>query len=204
MLRNLPSSRLTIGLLGGSFNPAHEGHLHISLWAMRQLQLDEVWWLVSPQNPLKSKKDMASFARRFDSATHWAQHPRVKVSDAEVQLGTQYTADTIKKLQQRYPNVRFVWLMGADNWRQFHRWNGWRQIAATVPIAIAERTPDVLACQWAPAALSLRGRRRTSKSLVGSDLPAWTVLTLPRHPVSATELRKKLGKEAFLRHNKVK
>ncbi len=178
--------------------------MHISLWAMRQLQLDEVWWLVSPQNPLKSKKGMASFARRFASAEGWAQHPHIKVSDAEVQLGTHYTVDTLKALQKRYPKVRFVWLMGADNWRSFHLWNGWREIAATVPMAIAERTPDVLACQWAPAALTLRGRRVHPKLLLGNDLPAWSVLTLPRHPISATHLRKKLGKKAFFRHSKGK
>lgn len=128
--------RKTVGLLGGSFNPAHDGHRHISLQALKLLGLDEVWWLVSPLNPLKQAKDMASYDRRVASAEKIASHPRIKVSRVEQEINTRYTIDTISKLQKMYPDISFVWLMGADNLLEFHHWYCWRSIMHAVPIAV--------------------------------------------------------------------
>ena len=114
--------RKTVGLLGGSFNPAHDGHRYISLQALKLLGVDEVWWLVSPLNPLKEAKDMASYDRRVAIAEQVSNHPRIKVSRIEQEIGTRYTADTLEKLRELYPDTAFVWLMGADNLTQFHRW----------------------------------------------------------------------------------
>src|SRR5205814_9002 len=120
----------TVGLLGGSFNPAHEGHRHISLYALKMLGLDAVWWMVSPQNPLKSKKDMAPLKTRMQSARDVSRHPKIFVTDIETHLGTQYTADTLSSLQEHFPRTKFVWLMGTDNLRQIHRWQEWQSIFA--------------------------------------------------------------------------
>src|SRR5262245_19769275 len=128
-----------IGLLGGSFNPAHEGHRDISLAALAYLDLDEVWWVVSPQNPLKSEKGMASFAERMAGAQAMAHHPRIKVTDIEKWLGTRYTADTMRTLVTRFPSYRFVWLMGADNLAQIASWRDWTRIFHLVPIAVFDR-----------------------------------------------------------------
>ncbi len=128
-----------IGLLGGSFNPAHGGHRSISLFAMDALQLDEIWWLVSPGNPLKSDKGMARLSHRIASAKMQSRRSTIKVSAIEKQLGTRYTIDTLKRLKRKYPKHEFIWLMGADNLAQFHRWHKWREIAQTLPIAVIER-----------------------------------------------------------------
>ncbi|HYD19796.1 MAG TPA: nicotinate-nucleotide adenylyltransferase, partial [Patescibacteria group bacterium] len=123
----------TVGLLGGSFNPAHDGHRHISLYALRLLGLDAVWWMVSPQNPLKSAKEMASLATRMAGAIAASHHPKIHVTDIEQHLNTRYTADTLRALQARFPRTKFVWLMGTDNLRQFHRWQEWQEIFKMVP-----------------------------------------------------------------------
>ena len=129
-----------IGLLGGSFNPAHRGHRRISLAALAALGLDEVWWLVSPGNPLKSEaKDMAPFEARLASARRMARRAPIRVSDFEARAGTRFTVDTLARLQQRYPQHRFIWLMGADTVAQFHQWKQWRTIARRVPIAVIAR-----------------------------------------------------------------
>ena len=127
------------GLLGGSFNPAHGGHRDISLFAMDALGLDELWWLVSPGNPLKPKKGMAPLAARLASAQKQARRSRIKPTAIEAELGTRYTVDTLKALIKRYPNRQFIWLMGADNLAQFHQWKDWRDIAALMPIAVIAR-----------------------------------------------------------------
>ncbi len=128
------------GLLGGSFNPAHEGHRHISLAAMQKLGLDELWWLVSPGNPLKSGvKDMASPLDRLKSARAISRRSRIKPTAIEGQLGTRYTIDTLRKIIQQYPKRRFIWLMGADNLAQFHQWRDWKSIARLLPIAVLTR-----------------------------------------------------------------
>ncbi|MDB5662887.1 MAG: nicotinic acid mononucleotide adenylyltransferase [Sphingomonas bacterium] len=128
------------GLLGGSFNPAHRGHRHVSLAAIRALDLDELWWLVSPGNPLKAgATDMAPLAARLASARSMARRTPIRPTAIEAQLGTRYTVDTLAKLIRRYPDRRFIWLMGADNLGQFHRWRAWRRIARMVPIAVIAR-----------------------------------------------------------------
>lgn len=128
------------GLLGGSFNPAHRGHRRISLFALETLGLDEIWWLVSPANPLKDQaKDMAPLAARLASARHAARRAPIRATAIEARLGTRYTVDTLRRLVRRYPNRRFIWLMGADNLAQFHRWRDWRRIARMVPIAVIAR-----------------------------------------------------------------
>lgn len=193
-----------IGLLGGSFNPAHEGHLHISLEAMKRLKLDEIWWLVSPQNPLKKAGDLADYGKRFASAQYAAQHKRIRVLDVEAKHGLYYTIDTLKFLQARHRNCRFVWLMGADNLAGFHRWRAWREIARRVPMAVLDRAPYGLRALHAKCAITFAGARlgtSQARLIAGLLAPRWAYLTIPRHPLSATYLRKTLGKGAFLRHS---
>lgn len=127
------------GLLGGSFNPAHGGHRSISLFAIDALQLDEMWWLVSPGNPLKSKTGMAPLPARLLSAQKQSLRSRIKATTIESELGTRYTVDTLQELKRKYPKRRFIWIMGADNLAQFHRWHKWREIAKIMPIAVIER-----------------------------------------------------------------
>jgi nicotinate-nucleotide adenylyltransferase len=131
--------RRTIGLLGGSFNPAHAGHRAISLFAQRALGLDALWWLVSPGNPLKPRAGMAPLAARVGSAQRQARRAPICVTAIERELGTRYTVDTLRKLVRRYPHHRFIWLMGADNLAQLHQWKDWRGIARTLPIAVIAR-----------------------------------------------------------------
>ncbi len=181
-----------IGLLGGSFNPAHDGHRHISLAAMRRLDLDEVWWLVSPQNPLKSTDGMENIENRLKEAEKIAKHPRIVVTDLERQLGTSYTADTLNALVQNYRDCRFVWLMGADNLRQISHWKNWQNIFNTVPIAVFARSGYDLGALSGKAALRFKKDRvpeKASRSLVLTAAPAWTFLAIRRHPESATRIR---------------
>jgi nicotinate-nucleotide adenylyltransferase len=199
----VPASR-RIGLLGGSFNPAHAGHVHISLEALKRLDLDEVWWLVSPQNPLKKASDLAEYALRFSFAKALARHPRIRVCDIEQRHHLHYTIDSIRFLQQHHPQHQFVWLMGADNLKQFHRWRDWQAIARRVPIAILDRAPFGIPALHARFALhhaKARLNPRDAARLADAAAPRWVYLTIPRHPLSATVLRKTLGKDAFLRHN---
>lgn len=194
-----------IGLLGGSFNPAHAGHLHISLEALKRLGLDEVWWLVSPQNPLKTSTDMEEYETRLEKAQTMVTHARIHVLDIEQQAGLFYTVDTIAYLQQLFPHTQFVWLMGADNLSSFHRWRAWHEIAARVPIAVLDRAPYGLRALHQPfARLFARARlnERDARALASTPAPAWVYLSIPRHPLSATYLRKTLGKAAFNRHNR--
>lgn len=193
-----------IGLLGGSFNPAHEGHLHISQEALKRLGLDEVWWLVSPQNPLKSTEGMEAYATRFGAAQATATHPHIHVLDIEAQAGLYYTVDTIAYLQQAFPRAHFVWLMGADNLASFHRWRAWREIAQRIPIAVLDRAPYGLRALHQRFARAFAGARLPEVQagfLAEKPAPAWVYLSIPRHPLSGTYLRKTLGKAAFLRNN---
>ena len=192
-----------IGLLGGSFNPAHSGHLHISLEALKRLGLDEVWWLVSPQNPLKKASDLEAYELRLSTAHALADHPRIRVCDLEAKHGLHYTIDTLRYLQAHHRDVQFVWLMGADNLAGFHRWRSWREIAARVPIAILDRAPYGMRALHARFALQYARWRVASSAaatLAVASAPRWAYLTIPRHPLSATYLRKTLGKNAFVRH----
>lgn len=199
-------SNLTVGLLGGSFNPAHEGHLHISLEALKRLKLDQVWWLVSPQNPLKPKAELAEFDVRLEYARDLAAHPRIKVLDFEQHYRLRYSYDTVRLLQRRYPGIRFVWLMGADNLAQFHRWRKWKLLFKLLPVAILDRAPFSHVAVRMLAATRFANRRlpaTTAGTLANATPPGWIYLHIPRHAGSATQLRKKLGKKAFLGHNKI-
>ncbi len=186
---------LKIGLLGGSFNPAHEGHLHVSEVALRRLGLDFVWWLVSPQNPLKEAAGMAPLpARLSHAAARFGHHPRVRVLDVEEALGTRYTVDTVTKLQRRFPRLRFVWLMGSDNLAGFHRWRRWQRIAARIPIAVVMRPGSVLAQASARAAHYLADARLTDeKHFACAEPPAFIVLDGKRNAMSATRIRESGG-----------
>jgi nicotinate-nucleotide adenylyltransferase len=181
-----------IGLLGGSFNPAHRGHRRISLAAMAALGLDEIWWLVSPGNPLKSAKGMAPFEARLQSARELARGTRIKVSDFEATAGTRFTVDTIRALRRRYPDVRFIWLMGADTVAQFHHWRRWRALAAMVPIAVIHRPGYDGAARAAAAMGWLRWFvRPPSQARFWTEwsAPAIYFLRLPPDPTSATRIR---------------
>ncbi len=175
---------LRIGLLGGSFNPAHEGHVYASLLALRKLKLDYVWWLVSPGNPLKSTADLADMLTRFGTAAEIARDPRIKVSDIEARIGTRYTIDTLKALTRRFPNVRFVWLMGSDNLAQFARWRRWQEIARLVPIAVIRRPGSAL------ASLKAAPVRRFGLAPHLKAPPAIVMLDGPRNRQSSTALRR--------------
>jgi nicotinate-nucleotide adenylyltransferase len=181
-----------IGILGGSFNPAHRGHLDLSLKALRRLGLDEVWWMVSPQNPLKPVAGMAPFAARLQEARAVARHPRIKVTDLEARLGTRYTAATLKRLTRRFPGTRFVWLMGADNLAQIDRWHAWQQIFHLVPVAVWARPSYCFRALAAKAARRFAGARlqeRAGRLLPATPPPAWAFVHGRLNPLSATALR---------------
>lgn len=181
---------LKIGLLGGSFNPAHGGHLHVSEVALARLGLDYVWWLVSPQNPLKPAMGMAPFAARLARARALATHPRIRVTGIEAEFGTRYTIDTLRRLQRRFAHVRFVWLMGSDNLIQFARWRDWPAIAAAVPIGIVIRPGSVLAPLRAKLVQRCAHARQRSESRIAlAPPPAFVIVDSPRNPLSATAMR---------------
>lgn len=181
------------GLLGGSFNPAHGGHRRISLSAMEALALDEVWWLVSPGNPLKPQAGMAPLAARTASARRNARRSRIRVTAIERELNTRFTVDTLARLLQRYPKRRFVWLMGADNLAQFHRWKDWRKIARLMPIAVIGRPGYDEAALASPAMAWLGRFRRPLSSLKGPErwsAPALVTLRFDPDTRSATAIRR--------------
>ncbi len=199
------SKNRKIGLLGGSFNPAHSAHIYLSLYALKALKLDEVWWLVSPQNPLKNKSETAPYEVRFSFAKNLAKpHVRIRVLDIEQRCKSYYTHQTLRLMKRRFPGVHFVWMMGADNLAQFHRWQQWERIGMQVPLAVFDRAP-----QSYPARNS-RAYSRFSKFLLKNiginslkAAPALTFLAMPRQSLSSTQLRKMLGEDAFLGHNKI-
>lgn len=181
----------SVGLLGGSFNPAHGGHRHMSVAALERLGLDEVWWLVSPQNPLKPVAGMAPLAARIASARKVARHPRIRPTAIEAELGTQLTIDTLRALKRRFPHVRFLWLMGSDNLLQFHRWVEWRQIARTVPIVVMARPHYVGRSQSAPAMAWLRRyRHQSATGWRGWNLPGIALVDFGLDMRSATAIRR--------------
>jgi nicotinate-nucleotide adenylyltransferase len=185
---------MRIGLLGGSFNPPHAAHRAVSLLALKRLRLDRVWWLVSPGNPLKDNKQLPPFGDRLERARAIAADPRIDVTAIEATLGTVFSHDTVAKLRARYPNVRFVLLMGADNLVQFHRWKRWRELALMVPIAVMDRAGLSLTALASPAALALaRWRLGESKApvLAHSRPPAWVFLHGMKSPLSSTAIRVK-------------
>jgi nicotinate-nucleotide adenylyltransferase len=181
-----------IGLLGGSFNPAHGGHRAISLFALRALKLDEVWWLVSPGNPLKDAASMARFAERLASARRRARGAAIRPTAIEAKLGTRYTVDTLKALKKRYKHHKFIWLMGGDNLLQFDRWRAWREIARTVPIAVIARPGYSHAARAASAMGWLRRSVRPAGQAVKWtewSTPALVFLRFVPDPRSATSIR---------------
>ena len=180
------------GLLGGSFNPAHGGHRAISLAAMRALGLDEIWWLVSPGNPLKPREGMAPLAARVRSARRQARRAPIRVTAIEHELGTRYTIDTLRALKRRYPKRRFVWLMGADNLAQMHLWKDWRNIAREMPIAVIARPGYNAKALASPAMAWLRRYRLPATCLKNRkewSAPALIELRFDPDPRSATSLR---------------
>jgi nicotinate-nucleotide adenylyltransferase len=194
-LRSGPSfAGARVGLLGGSFNPAHEGHLAISRYALKRLGLDQIWWLVSPQNPLKPARGMAPLAQRLAAAKKIAHaHPRIAVTAIEARLGTRYTVDTLKALRRRFPKARFVWLMGADNFGQMPRWRDWPAIFRLVPIAVLRRPAYAAGHGTGKAARRFARHWRQGgegKGLARAVPPVWLVLHNPQNALSATEIRK--------------
>lgn len=183
---------MRIGLYGGSFNPAHEGHRHVSLVALRRLGLDRIWWLVTPGNPLKSRGDLAPPCERASWARGVAAHPRIVVTTFEAQIGARYTRQTLRYLSRRRPGVKFVWIMGADSLATFHRWQGFREIAATLPIAVIDRPGFTLkgpAARGAKALGTYRIAEADAPILADLAPPAWVFLHGPRSPLSSTALR---------------
>lgn len=180
-----------IGLLGGSFDPAHDGHVHITRAALTRFGLDRVWWLVSPGNPLK-KRGPAPMHDRLIAARAAMQHPRVEVTDIEARLGMRYTAQTIAALQDRYVGVRFVWLMGADNLAQFHLWQDWQTIMARVPVGVLARPGDRISARMSKAARMYPEARligRQAALLGDMEAPAWSFVNLPMNQSSSTAIR---------------
>jgi nicotinate-nucleotide adenylyltransferase len=183
---------MRIGLFGGSFDPPHEGHLEVSLVALRALELDQVWWLVSPHNPLKRNAPSSDLSRRIAAARKLARHPAIKVTGVEAALGTRYTAETLRRLLPRLRGVDCVWMMGADNLANFHRWKGWQTIVASIPIAVFNRPESALDALASPAARSLWRARRDpadAAGLAGTRPPAWVFLPSPHVAISSTALR---------------
>lgn len=193
----LPPDGSRIGLLGGSFNPAHGGHRHISLEALDRLDLNEVWWLVSPQNPLKPAAGMSELGERLESARAVAAHPQIRVTGIERVLATRFTADTLQALVQRLPRVDFVWLMGADNLAQVDRWDRWTRIFHTVPVAVFDRPSYSFTAVTAKAARRFARHRlaeSSAKRLADERPPAWVFLHIRKDPRSATAIRARQGR----------
>jgi nicotinate-nucleotide adenylyltransferase len=188
----LHSNGLRIGLLGGSFNPPHDAHRAISLFAMKRLKLDRVWWLVTPGNPLKEGGGLRDLEQRTEAARRIARDPRIDVSCLESVIGTRYTVDTINYLSRRLSGLRLVWIMGADNLAQFHRWQNWRRIASEVPIAVIDRPPQSFRALAAPAAQAMARYRlpeNQADQLADRRAPAWVFLTGMKLNLSSTGLR---------------
>lgn len=180
-----------IGLLGGSFDPAHAGHVQISLEALKRFQLDQLWWLVSPGNPLK-KVGPAPLPKRMAQARAIMAHPRVHITDLEARLGTRFTAETLAALGRRHPGVRFVWLMGADNLAQLHHWQDWRHIIGAMPIGVLARPEHRISARMSKAARIYRAQRlpaRRASILAGCAPPCWCFVNVPMSPLSSTAIR---------------
>ncbi|MGA7974884.1 MAG: nicotinate-nucleotide adenylyltransferase [Pseudolabrys sp.] len=189
---------MRIGLFGGTFDPPHEAHLGASLLALKRLKLDRVWWLVTPGNPLKDTRGLAPLQKRIDAARALTHHPRIDVTGLEAVINTRYTYDTIAWLIARCPGVRFVWIMGADNLRSFHRWQRWRGIANLVPMVVIDRLGPSLYAAASPASLALAHARlpeHAAATLPDRKAPAWAFVHGLKSPLSSTELRAQRGKK---------
>jgi nicotinate-nucleotide adenylyltransferase len=183
---------MSVGLFGGSFNPPHQGHALVAETALRRLGLDQLWWMVTPGNPLKDHRELAPLAERIRMSEELAPGPRVKVTAFEKRLGQSYTAKTLERVQALNHGVHFVWIMGADNLRTFHRWQNWQKIACTFPIAVIDRpgaTLSYLSSRMAKTFDYARVDEEDAMSLPGRRAPAWTFIHGPRSPLSSTALR---------------
>ena len=188
----LYTNGMRIGLLGGSFNPPHTAHRDISLFALKRLNLDRVWWLVTPGNPLKDHGALHELNERAEAARRMADDPRIDVSCLEAVIGTRYTVDTVTYLRRRTSGLRLVWIMGADNLAQFHRWQNWFRIASAMPIAVIDRPPQSFRALAAPAAQALARYRLPENQagrLADQRPPAWVFLTGMKLNLSSTGLR---------------
>lgn len=183
----------TIGLLGGSFNPAHRAHSYIAEEALKRLGLDSVWLLVSPGNPLKSTAEMARFEDRLKSAEGIAQNPHIFATDIEHKFGTNRTYDTVLKLIDAFPNSRFVWLMGADNMQQFNEWHAWEEIACTLPIAIFDRPEYSNAITASGFAQKFKENEIQPTEIYEAKAPAWTFIASKRDQISSSAIRETEG-----------
>lgn len=184
---------MTVGLFGGSFNPPHGGHALVAEIAIRRLKLDQLWWMVTPGNPLKDKRELAPLAERLEFSEHVASDPRIKVTALEAAFDVRYTADTLALIRKANPGVHFVWVMGADNLASFHRWQRWREIAQNFPIAVIDRPGSTLAYLSSRMAQTFSDSRldeHYAPLLARRTPPAWTFIHGPRSSLSSTALRK--------------
>ena len=188
--------RKVVGLLGGSFHPAHLGHLHVTHFSFFRFKLDEIWWLFTPGNPLKAQKP-PNINQRIEKSKKLILNPRIKLKTVEAELEIKYTVDTIKKLQEMFLGVKFIWLMGSDNLIQFDQWKDWRKIMHLIPIGILARPSERLTPLRAKAARVYKAHRipiRNSRLLASSKAPAWCYVNLPMSTLSSSDLRPKLDK----------
>jgi nicotinate-nucleotide adenylyltransferase len=187
-------ARQRIGLFGGSFNPAHRGHRAVALYAMKRLKLDWVWWMVSPQNPLKDKKETGDYAERLAYTKRIANHPRFVVTDLEQQLKSTYTADTLRKLRNTMKHAHLVWIMGADSLANMHRWHDWLDIIENVPLAILARPGYSIRALGGRTATRLKASRLPfdkAATLADTPAPAWCFVSMPLRKESSTAIRKR-------------
>jgi nicotinate-nucleotide adenylyltransferase len=199
--RTMPHAErgMSVGLFGGSFNPPHAGHRLVSEIALRRLGLDQLWWMVTPGNPLKNRKELASLPDRLAMSEQLVDDPRIKITAFEKTLGTSYTAETLAFVKARNPHVHFVWIMGADSLKTFHFWQKWRDIAATFPIAVIDRpgaTLSFLSSRMARAYAHARIDEDDAGVLWKKKAPAWTFIHGPRSTLSSTALRAKIADKA--------
>jgi len=193
-----------IGLFGGSFNPPHEGHLNLCDLALKKLELDQIWWIVTPGNPLKSHSELRSLEERLQLSHEIVSHPKIKITCFEAKYKTRYTADTLRIVKQKRPRQKFVWLMGADNLADLHRWQEWRKIVQMMPLAVIDRPGSTLSSRSARAALFLSRCRLDEEDLrllVTRKPPVWAFLHGPRNSLSSTQLRLKEQKKELLNDN---
>lgn len=183
-----------IGLFGGSFNPPHEGHLNLCDLAFKRLELDQIWWMVTPGNPLKDTSGLPPLEERITLCRKLAKDPRIRITGFEAGYKIRYTADTVRLIRKLRPRQKLVWLMGADNLAGFHKWQDWRSIANMVPIAVIDRPGSTLSYRSARAALTLWRHRideEDASLIAGLNPPAWTFLHGPRNTLSSTALRER-------------